>query len=54
MFKYLVTYFNKNISYQPSSKDLPPHLRTNEFDIADAFICSLEIDEDNCHPDLEH
>ncbi len=50
MLELFMTFFQDDVT-QSSLRDSSPHLRFEEFDAADSFICSLELESED-QPDV--
>lgn len=53
MLSFTTEIFHKRPPPRPLEGGLPPE-ELEEFDVSYAFICSLQLDEEDLHPDLEH
>lgn len=53
MRELLMTFFDHTSPHGPEN-NLPPHLRSEEFDTAESFICSLNLSEEEKPTSLIH
>lgn len=53
MLELLMKFFD-HTSVPVPENNVPPHLRLDEFDTADSFICSLNLNEEEKPTSLLH